>query len=177
MDLIAPQRNGGASRSPGIPRVAAAAVLALGIAWPSAVAWKARAELRTLDARVAALRPAAEEYEETLSILEDAQGRIATLREEASASGEPLQILRELTDRLPNGTWLLAFRLEGRKVDIEGSPPRRARSSRRSRATGDSDPWSSGRRSHGRRTISRGSRSAGVRAAAPCAPPRGGSAR
>ncbi|MBP2685756.1 MAG: Fimbrial assembly family protein [Deltaproteobacteria bacterium] len=124
MDLIAPQRNGGASRvSRASLGVAAAAALALGIAWPSAVAWKARAELRTLDARVAALRPAAEEYEETLSILEDAQGRIATLREEASASGEPLQILRELTDRLPNGTWLLAFRLEGRKVDIEGFSP------------------------------------------------------
>ena len=36
---------------------------------------------------------------------------------------ETLQILRDLTDRLPNGTWLLALRLEGRKVDIEGLSP------------------------------------------------------
>jgi len=76
-----------------------------------------------LDAQVSALRPSAERYEETLSDLDDAQGRIAVLREESSVSGEPLQILRELTDRLPNGTWLLALRLEGRKVDLEGLSP------------------------------------------------------
>jgi len=124
MDLLSPPGDGSAS---GISRAflagSAVAALALGIAWPSAVAWKAREEIRKLDAQVAALRPAAERYEETLSDVEDAQGRIATLREEASASGEPLQILREVTDRLPNGTWLLAFRLEGRKVDIEGFSP------------------------------------------------------
>jgi Tfp pilus assembly protein PilN len=28
-----------------------------------------------------------------------------------------------LTDRLPNGTWLLSLRVEGRKVDIEGLSP------------------------------------------------------
>ena len=69
------------------------------------------------------MRPSASLYEETLSDLDDAQGRIAVLREETSASGETLRILRELTDRLPNGTWLLALRLEGRKVDIEGLSP------------------------------------------------------
>jgi general secretion pathway protein L len=99
------------------------AALALGIAWPTAVAWKAKAELRRLDAQVATLRPAAERYEETLSELDDAQERIAVLREEASVSGETLQILRELTDRVPNGTWLLSLRMEGRKVDIEGLSP------------------------------------------------------
>ena len=121
MDLLSPQGGGSAS---GISRAflagAAVAALALGIAWPSAVAWKAKTDLATLDARVAVLRPTAERYEETLSDLDDAQGRIAALRDEASASGEALQILRELTDRLPNGTSLIAFRLEGRKVDIEG---------------------------------------------------------
>ncbi|MGZ8461084.1 MAG: PilN domain-containing protein, partial [Candidatus Deferrimicrobiaceae bacterium] len=121
MDLLSPPRDGsdsGVSRA--ILAGAAVAALALGIAWPAAVAWKAKAELRRLDAQVAALRPSAEQYEETLSDLDDAQGRIAVLREEASASGEALQILRELTDRLPNGTWLLAVQLEGRKVDIDG---------------------------------------------------------
>ena len=124
MDLLSPPRDGSV---PGISRAflagAAVAALALGIAWPSAVAWKAKAELRRLDAHVAALLPAAERYDETLSDLDDAQGRIVALREEASASGEALQILRELTDRLPNGTWLLALRMEGRKVDIEGLSP------------------------------------------------------
>lgn len=124
MDLLSPPRDGSAS---GISRAllagTAVATLALGIAWPSAVAWKAKAELRRLDAQVAALRPSAERYEETLSDLDDVQGRIAALREEASPSGETLQILRELTDRLPNGTSLLSLRMEGRKVDIEGLSP------------------------------------------------------
>jgi hypothetical protein len=124
MDLLSPPRDGSASgTSRAFLAVAAVAALALGIAWPSAIAWKTKAELRRLDAQVAALRPAAEQYEETLSDLDDAQGRIATLREEMSSSGEALQILRELTDRLPNGTWLLALRLEGRKADIEGLSP------------------------------------------------------
>jgi len=124
MDLAAPRRNGSGS---GVSRLflgmAAAAAIVFGIAWPSAVAWKAKADLAALDARVAALRPAAQRFEEALSDLDEAQGRIAVLREEASAAGEPLQILRELTDRLPNGTWLLSLRLEGRKVDIEGLSP------------------------------------------------------
>jgi Tfp pilus assembly protein PilN len=124
MDLLSPQRDGSDSRiSRAFLGAAAVAALAFGIAWPSAVAWKAKAELRGLDAQVAALRPAAEQYEETLSDLDDAQGRIATLREAASPSGETLQILRELTDRIPDGTWLLAVRMEGRKVDIEGLSP------------------------------------------------------
>lgn len=124
LDLLAPRGNGAASGvSRAVLGVTAAAALVLGIAWPSTVAWKAKADLRTLDAQVAALRPAAEMYEETLSDLDDAQGRIAALRGEASASGEALQVLRELTERLPNGTWLLALRLEGRKVEIEGLSP------------------------------------------------------
>jgi hypothetical protein len=124
MDLLSPPRDGSVSRiSRAYLGAALMAALALGIAWPSAVAWKAQAELRRLDAKVAALRPFAERFEETLSDLDDAQGRIAAVREEAAASGEALQILRELTDRLPNGTWLLSLRMEGRKVDIEGLSP------------------------------------------------------
>jgi Tfp pilus assembly protein PilN len=124
MDLLSPPRDGSDS---GISRAflgaAAMAALALGIAWPSAVAWRTKAELRKMDAQVAALRPAAERYEETLADLDDAQERIGVLRDESSATGETLQILRDLTDRLPNGTWLLSLRVEGRKVDLEGLSP------------------------------------------------------
>jgi Tfp pilus assembly protein PilN len=48
---------------------------------------------------------------------------VAILQGEASASGETLWILKELTDRIPNGTWLLSLRVEGRKVDLEGLSP------------------------------------------------------
>ncbi|RJP23802.1 MAG: hypothetical protein C4529_03410 [Deltaproteobacteria bacterium] len=124
MDLFAPDREGatsGAARA--ALGAAAAAALALGLAWPSAVAWKAKDEVRRLDAQVAALRPSVERFEESLADLDEAQAKISTLREEASGSPETLKILRELTDRLPNGTWLLSMRVEGRKVDIEGLSP------------------------------------------------------
>jgi general secretion pathway protein L len=90
------------------------------VAWPATVAWKAREDVRRLDARVASLRPFAEQHEESLADLKDALGRAAFLREEASASEETLWMLKELTDRLPNGTWLQSLRVEGRKVEIEG---------------------------------------------------------
>jgi general secretion pathway protein L len=121
MDLLAPQRMVGVSRAMGAAlRVSAAAALALGLAWPATVAWKAKADVRRLDAQVASLRPFAEQYEESQEDLEDALGRAAFLREEASASGETVRMLKDLTDRLPNGTWLLSLRIEGRKVEIEG---------------------------------------------------------
>ncbi|MBI5905076.1 MAG: hypothetical protein HZB86_05945 [Deltaproteobacteria bacterium] len=121
LDLFAPEREGapsGAARA--AVGAAAAAALALGLAWPSAVAWKAKDDVRRLDAQLAALRPSVERFEESLADLDEAQVKITTLREEASASPETLIVLRELTDRLPNGTWLLSLRVEGRKVDIEG---------------------------------------------------------
>lgn len=121
MDLLAPERTVGLSRATRAALgVSAAAVLALGAAWPATVAWKAKTDVRRLDAQVASLRPFAERHEESLADLEDAQGKAASLREEATASGETLRILKELTDRLPNGTWVLSLRVEGRKVEIEG---------------------------------------------------------
>lgn len=121
MDLLAPQRAVGVSRSMRAALgVSAAAALALGVAWPATLAWKAKADVRRLDAQVASLRPFAERHEESLADLEDALGRAAFLREEASASGETFRMLKELTDRLPNGTWLQSLRVEDRKVEIEG---------------------------------------------------------
>jgi len=121
MDLLAPQNAGTVSRASRLAiGVSAAAALALGAAWPATVAWKAKADVRRLDAHVATLRPFAQQYEESLADLEEAQGRAAFLREQTSASGEALLILKELTDRIPNGTWLLALRVEDRKVELEG---------------------------------------------------------
>jgi len=124
MNLLSPPRGGSVS---GISRaflgMAAAAALALGIAWPSAVAWKAKAELRRLDAQVTALRPFAQQFEDSIADLDEARAKVAILQGEASASGETLRILKELTDRIPNGTWLLSLRVEGKKVDLEGLSP------------------------------------------------------
>jgi hypothetical protein len=124
IDLLSPRRSGemsGAART--AVGIAAVAALLLGAAWPATVAWEARSDLRRLDGKVAALQPYAERYDGSLAELDEAQARIAVLREEASGSGEALRILKELTDRIPNGTWLISLRVEGRKVDIEGLSP------------------------------------------------------
>jgi hypothetical protein len=124
LDLLAPLRPGALSRPAWIALAASAsAALVLGTAWPATVAWRAKADVKRLDARVAALRPFAEQHEESLSDLDEAHARVATLREEASASVETLAILKELTDRLPNGSWLLSLRIESRKVELEGFSP------------------------------------------------------
>ena len=121
LDLLAPRHEGEVSRlARAAIAVAAAAALALGAAWPAAVAWKAKADLRRLDAQIAALRPHAEAYEETVADLDGTQERIAVLREEMSTAGETLQILKELTDRVPGGSWILSVRVDGPKVDLEG---------------------------------------------------------
>lgn len=124
MDLLAPQRPGEASRMARTAvAVSAAAAILLGVAWPAAVAWKAKSDLRRLDAQVAAMRPHAEAYEEAVADLDDIQARLAILRGETATSGETLQILKELTDRVPNGSWILSLRVEGPKVEMEGLSP------------------------------------------------------
>lgn len=124
MDLLAPQHAGAVSRSTWAALgVSAAAALVLGLSWPATAAWRVKSDLRRLDAQVAALRPFAQQFEESLSDLDDARARVGILQGEASASGEMLRILQELTDRLPGGTWLLSLRVEGRKVDMEGLSP------------------------------------------------------
>lgn len=124
LDLLAPLRAGALSRTARIAiAVSAAAAVAFGAAWPAAVAWKARADVRRLDAQVTALRPFAEAYEETIADLDDAQRRTAVLREEMATAGEALQILKELTDRLPNGSWVQSVRVEGPKVELDGLSP------------------------------------------------------
>jgi hypothetical protein len=121
LDLLAPQRAGEVSRlARAAIAVTAAAAVALGAAWPAAVAWKAKDDLRRLDAQIAALRPHAEAYEETIADLDEAQAKVAVLREEMSTAGETLQILKELTDRIPAGSWILSLRVDGPKVDLEG---------------------------------------------------------
>jgi hypothetical protein len=124
MDLLAPLRAGALSRTARVAiAVSAAAAVAFGAAWPAAVAWKAKADVRRLDAKIAALRPFSDAFEETVADLDEVQRRTAVLREEMSTAGETLQILRELTDRLPNGSWLQTVRVDGPKVDLEGLSP------------------------------------------------------
>jgi Fimbrial assembly protein (PilN) len=124
IDLFAGNRSGEASRTARtIVGISAAAALLLGAAWPATVAWKAKSDLKTLDSAVASLQPYAAQYETTLGKLDATQAKIAVLREEAAASREPLGILKELTDRTPNGTWIVSLRVEGRKIQLEGVSP------------------------------------------------------
>ncbi len=121
MDLLAPADAG--ERFPWARAAAgalgAAAVL-LALAWPATIAWKAKAELRRLDARIAALQPSVAAVQESLDDMDDIDARIGLLRDIGAGRGEPLEIFGTLTDRLPQTTWLTGLRVENRKVEIDG---------------------------------------------------------
>ncbi|NNF84616.1 MAG: hypothetical protein HKM29_05610, partial [Deltaproteobacteria bacterium] len=102
--------------------LATAAVL-LALAWPATLYWKTKAEISRLDAEIAALRPVVTDVEKAFGDLNDVEEKISLLREAAAGRGEPFFILKELTDRLPDGTWLTGLRVEDRKVEMDGLSP------------------------------------------------------
>ncbi len=105
-------------------RVAAAALGALAVllalAWPATIAWKTKAELRRLDARIVALRPSVATVQDSLDDMDDVEARIAVLREAGAGRAEPIEIVGTLTERLPTSTWLTGLRVENRKVELDG---------------------------------------------------------
>jgi len=92
-------------------------------AWPGIVAWKTRAEAARLEGELAAMRPKAAQVEKALADLDGVGRRIAFLAEMADGREEPLILLRDLTDRLPQGTWLTGLRVENRNLEIDGLSP------------------------------------------------------
>ncbi len=121
MDLMA--ATGPGERFPWARTAAAAlgavAVL-LALAWPAAIAWRTKAELSRLDARIAALQPSVATVQDSLDDMDDVESRIAALGEAGAGRGEPIEIVGTLTERLPTSTWLTGLRVENRKVEIDG---------------------------------------------------------
>jgi len=125
LDLLSPEKEGAGRRvaTRAVMAGLAAAALLLGISWPSATVLRTKQELRRLDGEIASLRPAVARVESSLAVVAELEGRIAVLREAGSGREEPVLLLRQLTDRLPQGTWLTGLRIEGRKVEIDGISP------------------------------------------------------
>jgi len=103
--------------------VLALAAILLALAWPAGLYWNTKAELSRLDAEIAALRPDVEEVEVAVGDLVSVGAKISLLREASAGRGEPFLILKELTDRLPEKTWLTGLRVEDRKVEMDGLSP------------------------------------------------------
>lgn len=123
-DLLRPPRESAAPRLAGaLAALLALATVALAIAWPATVSFRTRAEVARLDAEIAALRPAVAGVESTLTDLTDVERRVETLQQAEQGRDETIQIVRDLTDRLPQGTWLSGLRIEGRKVEMDGLSP------------------------------------------------------
>ena len=106
-----------------IVRTLAIAAVLLALAWPATHYFRTKAELSRLDAEIAAVTPAVAGVEKRVADLTRIERKIALLHEAASVRGEPLLIVKELTERLPDGTWLTGLRLDGRKVEIDGLSP------------------------------------------------------
>ncbi len=121
IDLLDPEKERAGSRLAGIltPVLAVAAVV-FALAWPATVAWTTRVELRRLDAELARLAPAAARVEKTMGSLSEIESKLATLRDAAAGRDEMLFVLLELTNRLPQGTWLTGLRVENGKLEMDG---------------------------------------------------------
>ncbi|MBF8258989.1 MAG: hypothetical protein HW377_1363, partial [Actinobacteria bacterium] len=124
-DLLAPEEkmSGATKASRILTGSLAAAALLLALSWPAGILLRTNQEVRRLDAEISSLRPDVERVESSLALLGDIEGRIHILREAGTGREEPLQILRQLTERLPQGTWLTGLRLEDRKVEMDGLSP------------------------------------------------------
>ena len=124
VDLAKPGHEGAASR---LARISAwllvVGALVFAHAWPATLYWKTKAELARLDKEIAALHPAVAEVEESIEELSLVAAKITLLREAVNARGESFLILKELTDRLPEGTWLTGLRVEERKIEMDGLSP------------------------------------------------------
>jgi Tfp pilus assembly protein PilN len=125
LDLLSPEQEGAGLRKAtrAIVGALAAAALLLGLSWPSAIFLRTNQEMRRLDGEIASLRPAMERVESSLAVVAELDKRIAVLHEANSGREDPVLLLRQLTDRLPQGTWLTGLRFEGRKVEIDGISP------------------------------------------------------
>jgi hypothetical protein len=124
-DLLAPEEKmtGATNVSRTVTGALAAAALLLALSWPAAILFRTNEEVRRLDAEISSLRPDVERVESSLAQLGGIEGRVHILREASAGREEPLRILRQMTDRLPQGTWLTGIRLEDRKVEIDGLSP------------------------------------------------------
>ena len=124
-DLLAPEEKMAdatkATRT--LTGVLAAATLLLALSWPTVILLRTNKEVQRLDAEISSLRPDVERVESSLALLGEIEGRIHILREAGTGRDEQLQILRQLTERLPQGTWLTGLRVEDRKVEIDGLSP------------------------------------------------------
>ncbi len=124
VDLLAPDRPGPWLRiAAAFATVLTVVALVLAVAWPATLYCKAKAELARLDARVGALKPAVDRVADSMESLSEVDEKIAILKNASPGAGQPLEILRDLTGRLPQGTWLTGLRLEGAKVEMDGFSP------------------------------------------------------
>ena len=124
INLALPGMEGAGSRLARISAVllTVAAVL-LALAWPAVTYWKTKTELSRLDAEIAALRPVVADVEEAARNAGEVEEKISLLREASAGRGESFVILKELTERLPDGTWLTGLSVEDRNVEMNGISP------------------------------------------------------
>jgi len=124
LDLLLPPGGGAVPRAGRIATaVLAALAVVLAVAWPSVRFLRTDMELRRLEAEISAQQASVAEVEKEIGELAAIRERIGVLAGASAVRGETLEILRQLTERLPQGTWLTGLRVEDRKVEIDGLSP------------------------------------------------------
>lgn len=98
----------------------AAATIVLGILALLAPGWREQRHLSRLNAEIARLEPTVKEADRLLRELERKRKLIATADGVEAAAIRPLPVLRDLTELLPNDTWLTTVSLDPKGVELTG---------------------------------------------------------
>jgi Tfp pilus assembly protein PilN len=97
-----------------------AAAVFLGVIALLVPGYRESRRLATINQRVAALDREVRGVEQTLQELERRRRLLATIQSIESSTVRPLPVLRELTELLPNNTWLSTVSIDGKGIELTG---------------------------------------------------------
>jgi general secretion pathway protein L len=99
----------------------AAATVLLGILALLAPGWREQRHLNRVNAEIARLDPNVKDADRVLRELERKRKLLATADGVETAAIRPLPVLRDLTELVPNDTWLTTVSLDPKGVEITGA--------------------------------------------------------
>jgi Tfp pilus assembly protein PilN len=109
------------SRAQAITAGMAAATVLLGIVALLAPGWREQRHLNRVNAEIARLEPNVKDADRVLRELERKRKLLATADGVETAAIRPLPVLRDLTELVPNDTWLTTVSLDPKGVEITGA--------------------------------------------------------
>lgn len=120
-NLLPPEdRSSRRQRLVTVPRALIALILVLGVAILATPLWQKAQILKALDAQVVRARSQAVAVDEVRKELEQARQGSTVVLQHKSDQPRVTNLLRELTDRIPDDTWVQSLEYQNREVQVRG---------------------------------------------------------